>query len=74
VRHDLEAVRKSAMRVLTTTDEINGELLRLIRQCSSCHVAVAWASVGFRAFDLLARNAEKVERMVVGIHFYQTHP
>jgi hypothetical protein len=30
--------------------------------------------VGFKAFDLLATNAKKIERMVVGTHFYQTHP
>jgi hypothetical protein len=39
------------------------ELIRLLRACSSCHVAVAWASVGFKAFDLLAKNANKIERM-----------
>lgn len=62
------------MRVLTSAAEINGELIRLIRQCSSCQVAVAWASVGFKAFELLAKNAKKIERMIVGTHFYQTHP
>jgi hypothetical protein len=62
------------MRVLTTAAEVNAELTRLLRACSSCQVAVAWASVGFKAFDLLAKNAEKIERMVVGTHFYQTHP
>src|SRR5437870_3840781 len=62
------------MKMLTTTAEVNAELICLIRACSSCQVAVAWASVGFKAFDLLAKNAKKIERMVVGIHFYQTHP
>ena len=64
----------SAMRVLTTAAEVNAELIRLLRACSSCQVAVAWASVGFKAFDLLAKYATKIERMVVGTHFYQTHP
>lgn len=62
------------MKVLTTAAEINAELLRLIEDCSSCLVAVAWASTGFDAFELLTANASKIERMVVGIHFYQTHP
>jgi hypothetical protein len=62
------------MRMLTTASDISGELIRLIRGCSSCQVAVAWASVGFPAFDLLVRNGPKIERMVVGTHFYQTHP
>jgi hypothetical protein len=63
-----------AMRLLTTAAEINAELMRLLRACSSCQIAVAWASVGFKAFDLLAKNAKKIERMVIGTHFYQTHP
>lgn len=62
------------MRVLSSSSEINRELVRLIRSCSSCQVAVAWASTQFEAFDLLAEGASKIERMVVGTHFCQTHP
>jgi HKD family nuclease len=62
------------MRVLSTAAAINGELVRLIGECSSCQVAVAWASVGFDAFNVLERNVTKIERLVVGTHFYQTHP
>lgn len=62
------------MKVLTTSAQISHELLRLIGQCSSCRVAVAWASIGFDAFDLLAKHCSKITRMIVGIHFYQTNP
>lgn len=62
------------MKVLTTSAQISQELLRLIGQCSSCQVAVAWASIGFDAFDLLAENRKKITRMIVGTHFYQTNP
>jgi hypothetical protein len=62
------------MRILTTASGINNELVRLIRECSSCQIAVAWASVGFEAFHLLAKDHQKIRRMVVGTHFYQTHP
>jgi HKD family nuclease len=62
------------MRVLAKAVEINMELTRLITECSSCRLAVAWASVGFEAFDLLAKNSTKIEKMIVGTHFYQTHP
>lgn len=48
--------------------------MRLIDECASCRIAVAWASVGFDAFDTLLANASKLARMVVGTHFYQTHP
>lgn len=62
------------MKLLTTAAEINNELVRLIEECSSCQVAVAWASVGFKAFKLLAKNSKKIEKMVVGTHFFQTDP
>lgn len=62
------------MKLLATATQINSELARLLRECSSCQVAVAWASVGFEAFDLLVKHGDKIERMVVGTHFYQTHP
>ncbi len=62
------------MKILANAPEINQEFTRLIRKCSSCQIAVAWASVGFDAHALLAANSSKIERMVVGTHFYQTHP
>jgi len=62
------------MRCLTTATEINDELVRLIGKCTSCQIAVAWASVGFHAFDLLRKHEKKITRMIVGTHFYQTHP
>jgi len=61
------------MKVLTTTTEINSALMRLIRHCSSCQVAVDWASVGFKAFEFLTQHAKKTDRMIVGSQFYQTH-
>ena len=62
------------MKVLTTTAQVNKEISRLIRGCASCQLAVAWASVGFDAFDLLAQFSTKIEKMIVGTHFFQTHP
>jgi HKD family nuclease len=62
------------MKMITTPNEINDELIRLIGECSSCQVAVAWASIGFEAFHLLAKHSQRIKRMVVGTHFYQTHP
>lgn len=62
------------MRILKTASEVNNELVHLVEECSACQVAVAWASVGFEAFDLLLANASKISRMIVGTHFFQTHP
>ena len=62
------------MKILTSTTEINNEILRLIEECSTCQIAVAWASSGFRASDLLLKHRTKMSRMIVGTHFYQTDP
>jgi len=36
--------------------------------------ATAWAGVGSTHFDNLLANKDKIKKIVVGIHFYQTHP
>lgn len=36
--------------------------------------AVAWATVGFDAYKTLKTHSRKAKRIVVGTHFYQTHP
>jgi hypothetical protein len=33
-----------------------------------------WLPVGFDAFDHLMAHAPKIDKLVVGTHFYQTHP
>jgi hypothetical protein len=35
---------------------------------------MAWASTSFEAYEALRRRRDSIRRMVVGIHFYQTHP
>ena len=62
------------MRALVTTAQIHTELRRLLKECTSCQIAVAWASTGFEAFNALVQNRHKIESMVVGTHFYQTDP
>lgn len=62
------------MKLLTTASQVNHQLTRLLRECSSCQVAVAWATVGFDAFQRLKNHNGKIARMVVGTSFFQTHP
>lgn len=62
------------MRILEHCESIDREIARLISECESCRVAVAWASIGFRAYELLLSHGSKITRMVVGTEFYQTHP
>lgn len=60
------------MRFLT--DESCPLISDLIRKCKSLRWAVTWASKGFNAFEVLKTNEEKIEQLIVGLHFYQTHP
>lgn len=62
------------MNFLSTPQEIEGTLKRLLRKCDHVRWAVAWASHGTSLFDLLKENEEKIRQLTVGIHFYQTHP
>lgn len=62
------------MKFLSTPNEIETTLKRLLRKCDHLRWAVAWASHGTSLFDLLKGNEEKIRQMTVGIHFYQTHP
>jgi len=63
------------MEILSTTQHIDREVKRLIRNYSKFSWAVAWASTSYKdGFKLLKQNKDKIDRLVIGIHFYQTHP
>lgn len=62
------------MRLLPNSKQINKEVTRLIDECDTCQIAVAWATMGFDACNRLIKNRQKIDRMVVGTHFFQTHP
>ncbi|MCW8137446.1 MAG: NgoFVII family restriction endonuclease [Planctomycetota bacterium] len=54
--------------------EIEDALLDLMRRFDTYEWAVAWASLGCEAADLLAKQSSRIRRLVVGTHFHQTHP
>lgn len=62
------------MKILETSKLIEREFCKLFNRHKSLSMAVAWASVGFEAFDLVVSQKEKIVRAVIGTHFYQTHP
>ena len=62
------------MQLLTTPNEIAETLTRLMSRYGYFDWAVAWASAGFPAFKRLEKHERKARRIVVGTHFYQTHP
>jgi HKD family nuclease len=62
------------MKLITKTTELVKEFRRLINEYDHFYWATAWASSGSKLFNDLLYNRDKIEKIVVGIHFYQTHP
>ena len=62
------------MKLLTTASELENEFRRLARDYDNYYWATAWASSGPILFDDLWANKEKIRKIIVGIHFYQTDP
>jgi len=62
------------MRLIINTRELETEFIRLTNQYENFYWATAWAGVGSKHFDSLLKNKDKIRKIVVGIHFYQTHP
>lgn len=62
------------MKVITKASKIDQALVKLMRKYEKYHIATAWASLGSKASEELLRNKNKIKKMVVGTHFYQTHP
>ena len=48
-------------------------LLGLIKDCKSFSVAVAWATKN-NVFSAIQKYETKLDQMIVGVDFYQTHP
>lgn len=62
------------MELLTTPMEIENKLCSLINDYKNISFATAWASANSKAFNALKKNKNKIHKIVVGIHFYQTNP
>jgi HKD family nuclease len=72
----MQGLRSTAcnMQFLATADSTEETITRLIRECTRLRWAVAWASHGFPAFELLREHSDKIAQLSVGTHFCQTHP
>jgi hypothetical protein len=62
------------MELITNSKKLEIEFQRLIDSYSSYYWATAWAGVNSKHFDGLNKNIKKIKKIIVGIHFYQTHP
>ncbi|OBT00493.1 hypothetical protein A9257_07370 [Vibrio cyclitrophicus] len=62
------------MKVISNPSEIDRTLVKLMQRYTKYHIATAWASMGSKASFELVKNKARIVQMVVGTHFFQTHP
>lgn len=62
------------MKLIIKALDLTKEFKRLIKKYNTFQWATAWASAGNEVFEELLENRYKIEKITVGIHFYQTHP
>lgn len=62
------------MELLVNTKDLEDTFLTLMEKYSSYYWLTAWAGINSLPYEELSRNKIKIEKIVVGLHFYQTHP
>jgi HKD family nuclease len=62
------------MKLISSPNHFNDEILRLMNKYNEYYWAVAWASDKPLAFSKLKKNKHKIKQIIVGLHFYQTNP
>lgn len=62
------------MKIIADSTRLEKEFLRLQDSYEKYYWLTAWASASSLAFQKLIENKHKIEKILVGIHFYQTHP
>lgn len=64
------------MRLLTTFEELQNAFATYLKACNKFYCCVAWAGSpnSFEIGKLLVRNSNRIEKAIIGLHFYQTHP
>ena len=62
------------MKLIISPKELENEFKRLTRHYKEFYWATAWASASPKLFEELTTRQDRIRQIVVGIHFYQTHP
>jgi hypothetical protein len=62
------------MRLLTNAEELSKSVRVALTKYRFLRWSVAWASYDFPLCKLLLRHRDRIEQLIVGTHFYQTHP
>lgn len=65
---------ETTMTYLNTSKEFQREFARLMKTYKNYYWMVAWGGDPFSVTEVLHRNSAKIKELVVGLHFYQTHP
>jgi hypothetical protein len=62
------------MRLITSKNKLEAECTRLLRNYHAFLWTTAWAGVSSKMYQKLVAAKGKIDRLVVGLHFFQTHP
>lgn len=62
------------MKLITKPSHLQETFLNLLSEYKQYYWTTAWAGVGSEPFKSLKRYHERIRQVVVGLHFYQTHP
>jgi hypothetical protein len=62
------------MKLITDSRLLTKEFKRLLHSYNKYSWATAWAGNHPLLLEMLKNNEEKIEKLVIGTHFYQTHP
>jgi len=60
--------------IITDSKELKRLFVNAMEKYNQFYWAVAWAGREFDVFDKFFLNQNKIKRVVIGLHFYQTHP
>ena len=62
------------MELISNSRKLESEFLRLLDTYQEYYWLTAWAGVSSKAFSKLVNHQKRIKKIVVGLHFYQTHP
>ena len=64
------------MRLLTNSEELQDAFATCLEAYDRFYCCVAWAGSpnSFQIGKLLVKESYKIEKAIIGLHFYQTHP
>ncbi|MFZ6015282.1 MAG: restriction endonuclease PLD domain-containing protein [Patescibacteria group bacterium] len=62
------------MHLITKPGDLESNFLNLLERYKKYYWLTAWASSKSKSFNALIKNKERIEKIIVGLHFYQTHP